>query len=154
LFKRHAKFSRRADVYAAGVVFLELLTLQKPNTLYDDLYPMILEVKLPEILLKCISGSLHPDPEKRIHFTDLLAVLRNRDGNAIKEMTLGSPVTRLTFDAVAADIRLLMPSSKYDYDSGSYSTRPGAGLNSFESFQPSSSAPAKAKRNMFFFKRS
>jgi serine/threonine protein kinase len=36
LFKKNAKFSRRADVFAAGVVFLELLTLQKPNSLCPD----------------------------------------------------------------------------------------------------------------------
>jgi serine/threonine protein kinase len=28
LFKRKAKFSRKADVYAAGVIFLEILTLK------------------------------------------------------------------------------------------------------------------------------
>jgi serine/threonine protein kinase len=121
LFKRDAKFSRKADVFAAGVVFLELLTLQKPNTLWYDLYPGILNVKLPEVLLKCFSSSLDPDPAKRMHFTELLLLLRSQDGTAIKEMELGSPATRFTFDEVAADIRLMMPSSHYDYDSSSMS---------------------------------
>jgi serine/threonine protein kinase len=76
LFKRKAKFSRRADVFAAGVVFLELLTLQKPNSLWDDLYPGILKVKLPAALLKFFSSSLDPNPEKRMQFTGLLLLLK------------------------------------------------------------------------------
>jgi serine/threonine protein kinase len=119
LFKRNAKFSRRADVFAAGVVFLELLTFQKPNTLWDDLYPGILQVKLPTVLLECFSGSLDPDPLKRIQFTDLLVLLRSQDGKKIRDYELGSPARRFLFDEVAADIRLMMPSSQYKYDSGS-----------------------------------
>jgi serine/threonine protein kinase len=121
LFKRKAKFSRRADVFAAGVVFLELLTLQKPNCLWDDLYPGILKVKLPAALLKCFSSSLDPDPEKRLYFKDLLDLLRSQDGILIGELELGTPASKLTFDAVAADIRLMMPSSQYYYKSSSMS---------------------------------
>jgi serine/threonine protein kinase len=149
LFKRNAKFSRRADVFAAGVVFLELLTLQKPNNLYDDLYPGILKVKLPKILLKCFSVTLNPDPAKRIQFADLLVLLRSEDGNAIKEMELGSPATRHQFEDVAADIREMMPSSQYKYDSGRKK------MNSFENSPQTSSStpPAKKIRSIFFFKR-
>jgi hypothetical protein len=117
LFKKNAKFSRRADVFAAGVIFLELLTLQKPNTLCDDLYPGILKVKLPKVLLKCFSNSLDPDPEKRMQFKDLLVLLRSQDAISIGELELGSPAAKYTFDEVAADIRLMMPSSQYDYKS-------------------------------------
>jgi serine/threonine protein kinase len=95
LFKRNAKFSRRADVFAAGVVFLELLTLHKPNSLWDDLYPGILNVKLPDVLLKCFSSSLDPDPEKRMHFTEHLVLLRSQDGVAIGELELGSPTSSI-----------------------------------------------------------
>jgi serine/threonine protein kinase len=119
IFKKNAKFSRRADVFAAGVVFLELLTLQKPNTLWDDLYPGILKVKLPVVLLKCFSSSLDPDPTKRIQFKELLVLLRSQEGTAIKELELGSPTSRYIFDEVAADIRLMMPSSQYEYESSS-----------------------------------
>jgi serine/threonine protein kinase len=112
LFKKNAKFSRRADVFAAGVVFLELLTLQKPNTLWDDLYPGILKVKLPAVQLKCFSSSLDPDPGKRIQFKDLLVLLRSQDGNAIGELELGSPASKFKFDEVAADILLMMLSSQ------------------------------------------
>jgi serine/threonine protein kinase len=119
LFNRNAKFSRRADVFAAGVVFLELLTLQKPNSLWDDLYPGILKVKLPAALLKCLSKSLDPNPEKRMQFKDLLILLTSQEGILIRDLELGSPATRFTFNEVAADIRLLMPSSQYKYDSSS-----------------------------------
>jgi hypothetical protein len=119
LFKRSTKFSRRADVFAAGIIFLELLTLQKPNSLWNDLYPGILEVKLPVALLKCISSSIDPDPEKRMHFTELLVLLKSQDGKAIGELELGSPSSKYTFDEVAADIRLVMPSSHYDHESSS-----------------------------------
>jgi hypothetical protein len=116
LFKKKAKFSRRADVFAAGVIFLELLTLQKPNTLWDDLYPEILDVNLPTVLLKCFACSLDPDPAKRMQFTELLVLIRSPDGSAIKHMIQKS---KNIFDEAAADICLLMPSSQYDYDSSS-----------------------------------
>jgi serine/threonine protein kinase len=117
LFKKNAKFSRRADVFAAGVVFLEILTLQKPNSLWDDLYPAILDVKLPAVLLKCFSSSLDPDPTKRIQFKELLVLLRSQEGTAIRELELGNPASKYTFDEVEADMRLLMPSSQYNYNS-------------------------------------
>jgi serine/threonine protein kinase len=121
LFKKNAKFSRRADVFAAGVIFLELLTLQKPNTLWDDLYPGIFKVKLPAALLKCFSNSLDPDPVKRMQFKDLLVLLTSQDGMAIGELELGNTDSKFTFDEVAADIRVMMPSSQYVYDSSSTS---------------------------------
>jgi hypothetical protein len=111
LFQRKAKFSRRADVFAAGVIFLELLTLQKPNTLYDDLYPGILKVKLPAALLTCFARSLDSDPEKRMQFSDLLHLLRSKEGKEIRNMELG--MTK-EFDDAAADLQLLMPSSRYN----------------------------------------
>jgi hypothetical protein len=119
LFKKNAKFSRRADVFAAGVVFLELLTLQKSNSLWDDLYPGILKVKLPAALLKCFAGTLDPDPAKRMQFTGLLILLRSQEGTLIGELEMGSPASRFKFDEVAADIRLMMPSSQYKYESNS-----------------------------------
>jgi serine/threonine protein kinase len=149
LFKKKAKFSRRADVFSAGVVFLELLTLQKPNYLWDDLYPGILDVKLPAVLLKCFSKSLDPDPAKRMQFTELLVLLRSREGISIRELELGSPASLHSFDEVAADIRLMMPSSQYSFKSNSISR--GSEESSYIS---SSVTQAETKRNMFFFKRS
>jgi hypothetical protein len=77
-------------------------------------------------------------------------LLRSEDGNAIKEMELGSPATRHQFDEVAADIRVMMPSSQYKYDSGSMK------MNSFENVSQSSSATpekeAKTTRRIMFFR--
>jgi serine/threonine protein kinase len=129
LFTRKAKFSRKSDVFAAGIVFLELITLQKPNTLYDDLWPGILNVKLPFALLKLLQITLDVDPDNRNHFADLLALLRSTEGNAIKEMELGMQGSDLEFDEVEADLRLLMPSSHYvysRYESSTTSTRSGS----------------------------
>jgi hypothetical protein len=145
LFRKNAKFSRRADVFAAGVVFLELLTLQKPNTLWDDLYPGILKVKLPAVLLKCFARSLDPDPEKRIQFKNILELLGSQEGTAIGKLELGSPASKFMFDEVAADIRLMMPSSHYTYDSNSMSCR-----SVQSSYRSSSVSPEEPKRNMFF----
>jgi serine/threonine protein kinase len=127
LFNRKAKFSRKSDVFAAGVIFLELLTLQKPNTLYEDLWPKILEVKLPKALLQCFASTLDSDPENRLHFTDLLVMLKSRDGYAIKDMKLGLQDLEI-FDEVGADLKLLMPSSRYEFsgDEEAISTRSGA----------------------------
>jgi hypothetical protein len=96
-------------------------------------------VKLPAVLLKCLSSSLDPDPRKRIQFKDLLVLLRSQDGISIGELELGSPAAKYTFDEVAADIRLMMPSSQYSYDSRSgnqseshyISSSPG-GVNNLE----------------------
>jgi serine/threonine protein kinase len=113
LFSYNAKFSRKADVFAVGVMFLELLTLHKPNTLYRDLYPDILKVKLPVAMLQCLSGTLDFDPEKRLHFTQLLVLLRSREGQD-QEMVLGSSLALeagVVMDEVTAEIlRLISPS--------------------------------------------
>jgi hypothetical protein len=54
-----------------------------------------------------------------MQFKDLLVLLRSQDGLSIGELELGFPAAKYTFDEVAADIRLMMPSSHYDYESGS-----------------------------------
>jgi hypothetical protein len=46
-------------------------------------------------------------------------LLRSQEGLKIRDLELGSPATRFTFDDVAADMRLMMPSSRYGYDSSS-----------------------------------
>jgi hypothetical protein len=52
-----------------------------------------------------------------MQFKDLLVLLRSQEGTAIRDMELGSPASKFSFDEVAADIRLMMPSSQYDYES-------------------------------------
>jgi hypothetical protein len=58
-----------------------------------NIYPGILKVKLPAILLKCLSRSVDPDPEKQIQFKDLLVLLRSQDGISIGELELRSSPT-------------------------------------------------------------
>jgi hypothetical protein len=70
-------------------------------------------VKLPAVLLKCFSTSLDPDPSRRIQFKELLVLLRIQEGTEIRELELGNPASKYMFDEVAADMRLLIPSSKY-----------------------------------------
>jgi hypothetical protein len=90
-----------------------------------------------------------PDPAKRMHFTELLVLLRSREGISIRELELGSPASLHSFDEVAADIRLMMPSSQYSFKSNSISR------GSEESpYISSSVTQAETKRNMLFFKRS
>lgn len=75
LFNRKASFSRKADVFASGIIFLELLTLHKPGDLYDEWWPMILTYKLPPALLQCLDASLQEDPEHRKYFPDLVSMI-------------------------------------------------------------------------------
>jgi serine/threonine protein kinase len=113
LFKRKAKFSRKADVYASGVIFLELLTLDGPGELYDDWWPLILELKiLPKVLLKCLEGSLDDDPSMRIHFEELVVLITTgRDSILeLKTFVLGDESIR------AVGIAEQSSSSFYDSD--------------------------------------
>jgi hypothetical protein len=50
-----------------------------------------------------------------MQFKDLLVLLASQEWTAIGELELGSPTSKYIFDEVAADIRLMMPSSKYEY---------------------------------------
>jgi hypothetical protein len=59
-----------------------------------------------------------------MQFKELLVLLRCQDGSAIGELDLGSPASKFTFDEVAADIRIMMPSSQYAYESSSSNTSP------------------------------
>jgi hypothetical protein len=80
-----------------------------------------------------------------MQFKDLLVLLRSQEGTAIGELELGSPASNFTFDEVAADIRHMMPSSQYNYESssgnqsesmsdveGNYSSSSPGGVNDLE----------------------
>jgi hypothetical protein len=110
--------------------FSELLTLQKPNKLYDDLYPGILDVKLPTGLIRCLASSLDPEPDKRFQFSELLEVLRSNEGLAIARLKLDMNAG-IRFDDVAADIRLMMPSSRYDYGGSSSAAGESSSIASY-----------------------
>jgi serine/threonine protein kinase len=84
----HAKFSKKADVFAAGIIFLELISLCPPNTLYQDLWPRIIEVvPLPSVLIEILSKSLAESPKTRTgSFEELLLLLRISEEKAVVEL--------------------------------------------------------------------
>jgi serine/threonine protein kinase len=81
----HAKFSKKADVFAAGIIFLELISLSPPNTLYQVLWPRIVkEVPLPQGLKEILTKSLAESPERRTgSFDELLLMLRRSEETAV-----------------------------------------------------------------------
>jgi serine/threonine protein kinase len=84
----HAKFTKKADVFAAGIIFLELIALCSPNKLYSVLWPRIIqEIPLPPSLKEILSKSLAEDPEKRTgSFEELLLILRSNEEAVVGEL--------------------------------------------------------------------
>jgi serine/threonine protein kinase len=84
----HAKFSKKADVFAAGIIFLELTSLSSPSTLYQVLWPGIIhEVPLPLELKEILSKSLAESPERRTgSFDELLLILRSNEEKVLSEV--------------------------------------------------------------------
>jgi hypothetical protein len=56
----------KPDVYAAGFIILEIIKMRGPESIYDSLYPAILQKKLSISLLYCVKSSLANDPQLRI----------------------------------------------------------------------------------------
>jgi serine/threonine protein kinase len=84
----HAKFSKKADVFAAGIIFLELISLSPPNILYQVLWPRIIhEIPLPQELKEILSKSLAEAPETRTgSFDELLLRLRRSKEKVVLEL--------------------------------------------------------------------
>jgi serine/threonine protein kinase len=84
----HAKFTKKADVFAAGIIFLELFALSSPNNLYKVLWPrIILEIPLPPALKEILSKSLAETPETRTgSFDELFLILRSNSVTIIGEL--------------------------------------------------------------------
>jgi hypothetical protein len=72
-------------VFAAGVVFLELISSLPPNCLYHDLWPMILDLDMPRVLSLSLSGTLQKDPTKRNTFDELFQLLSSEEGKKIAD---------------------------------------------------------------------
>jgi hypothetical protein len=82
----HAKFTKKADVFAAGIIFLELIALASPSTLFEVLWPRILEIPLPPTLKEILRKSL-VEPEKRTgSFNELLLILRSNEEQVVAEL--------------------------------------------------------------------
>jgi serine/threonine protein kinase len=84
----HAKFSKKADVFAAGIIFLELISLSPPNTLYQILWPRIVkDVPLPQELKVILTKSLAESPDRRTgSFDELLSILRISEEKVLAEL--------------------------------------------------------------------
>jgi hypothetical protein len=77
LCTRKAKFTKKADLFAAGIVFLELVTLKGPKNLFDDEWPLIKESPhCPPSLRACLASLLDEDPVRRTSFAEMLLILR------------------------------------------------------------------------------
>jgi serine/threonine protein kinase len=105
---QQAKFSKKADVFAAGIIFLELITLSSPSTLYKDTWPHILNISLPLALREILNMSLAADPESRTgSFDEILLVLRSDEGKIIGEL---SEDVDLSID-ISPRVEVLLPSA-------------------------------------------
>jgi hypothetical protein len=88
MFKKTAKFTKKADVFSAGIVFLELLALKPPSLdMYDYMWPKILSVGLPHALNKLLSGCLVENPSQRLLFPALVDLLQLSGGLEIRNLT-------------------------------------------------------------------
>lgn len=76
LFKMEAKFTKKCDVYAAGVVFLEIVTLMPPLGLKTEFLPLIIGKGLPSSIETCLTSFLSDNPKDRPHFAQSLKVLQ------------------------------------------------------------------------------
>jgi serine/threonine protein kinase len=76
LFTRNAKFTKKTDHYAAGIIFLELVALRDAEKLIDS-WPLIEKsTDCPALLRACLASTLDEDPTKRTSFSKLLVILR------------------------------------------------------------------------------
>jgi hypothetical protein len=91
---KKAKFTKKADVFAAGIIFLELITMCSPELLYKSLWPRILKVSLPPALKEILKLSLEAAPEARSgSFVQLFEILNSDQGKAIGELSRNDELT-------------------------------------------------------------
>ena len=83
------KFYKKSDVFAAGIVFLEVLSLRPPQGLFKELWPSILGKGLALPLEQVLSGSLEINPAERKSFGELFAVFEV-ERNLIEEFCSNS----------------------------------------------------------------
>jgi serine/threonine protein kinase len=85
---RH-RFTKRADLFAAGIVFLELITLKRPKDLYEDYFPAMLEYSnVDGAIRSCLSQMLDADPAKRSNFTTIRGLLQEGKASICKSKPL------------------------------------------------------------------
>jgi hypothetical protein len=106
---RKAVFTKKADVFAAGIVFLELLSLKSSTDLYDELWPLILTAKLPEAMTHVLAGSLNEEPANRLLFPEIFDLLQSETGLEIRNLT-NKAVSKEFKDLIAS-----LAASSYGY---------------------------------------
>jgi hypothetical protein len=80
-------------MFAAGIIFLEVITLHGARGLYDALYPYILKKNLPNSLIKCLASCLDEDPLLRTSFSDIFETLKSDTSNFDDNVALnGAPM--------------------------------------------------------------
>jgi hypothetical protein len=115
LWNPTAKFTSKADVFAAGVVFLELMSMHPPNTLYSELWPNVLELAMPRALFLSLTGTLDIDPAKRSTFAELFIMLSGEEGKKIADQD--NEVDAAEFYDVSGRIQDFLDSSAIDSSS-------------------------------------
>jgi serine/threonine protein kinase len=85
LFNQYAKFTSKADVFAAGIIILELMSMHPPNNLHYELWPIVLELAMPHALFLSLTGTLNVDPAKRSSFSELFIMLSGDEGKKIAD---------------------------------------------------------------------
>jgi hypothetical protein len=83
-------------MFAAGIIFLEVITLHGARGLYDALYPAILKKDIPKSLIKCLASCLDENPSRRTSFSDIFETLKSDTSNFDKNDALnGAPMWRI-----------------------------------------------------------
>jgi hypothetical protein len=78
-----------SDLFAAGIVFLEVITLKRPKDLYEDYFPTILEnSNVDGAIRSCLSQMLDAGPAKRSSFTAIRALLQEGKESICKSKPL------------------------------------------------------------------
>jgi hypothetical protein len=66
---------QKCDLFAVGIIFLEIITLREAHGLYDLFYPSILQKNIPTSLKVCLESSLEEDPISRTSFRAMYEAL-------------------------------------------------------------------------------
>lgn len=84
LLVKGCKFTKSCDVFACGIIMMELILMRSARDLYQDMWPKILDTKdsdglwvgsMREMATNFLSQCLDRDPARRSNFDELYAIL-------------------------------------------------------------------------------
>jgi serine/threonine protein kinase len=131
LFVMNAKFSKKADVFAFGVIVLELIMMENPARLYDRLWPKILHVKeIPSPLLDCLSSTLDEDPHFRKNFSDIYEMLESAEAILCETEPLTEELAERLMENTGEDDEGLSVGARMDNNSSRITTNGTSRLRS------------------------